>query len=158
VAEPGLAQPTGRRQRRRDRRQRGSRWPRVLLVIGIVLVVLSGGTLITPKLLYGRWTSNITPAPPPPPHPAQPGKGGIKGPINLLLLGVDDREDNPEGGSRSDSIIIVHINAAHDHAYLVSIPRDARVEYPPFPAADYKGGEMGKINGAYEIGTRNGLG
>jgi anionic cell wall polymer biosynthesis LytR-Cps2A-Psr (LCP) family protein len=37
------------------------------------------------------------------------------------------------GASESDTIVIVHVPAGHDRAYLVSIPRDSPVEIPPFP-------------------------
>src|SRR5262249_16646162 len=45
----------------------------------------------------------------------------IKGPINILMVGVD------ASGQNTDSIIIAHVPASHDQIYLVSIPRDTDV-------------------------------
>ncbi len=73
----------------------------------------------------------------------------IKGVINLLMIGVDTRPGNTIG-SRSDSIIIVHIPADHQSAYLVSIPRDTVVPIP--------GHGTTKINAAFEYGSSNGGG
>jgi LCP family protein required for cell wall assembly len=77
----------------------------------------------------------------------------IKGPINILLVGLDTRPDNTIG-SRSDSIIIVHIPASHDSAYLVSIPRDTNAYIPPDKATKFAGGDW-KINAAFEYGSRD---
>jgi polyisoprenyl-teichoic acid--peptidoglycan teichoic acid transferase len=73
----------------------------------------------------------------------------IKGVINLLMIGVDTRPNNTIG-SRSDSIIIVHIPASHNAAYLVSIPRDTVVPIP--------GHGSTKINAAFQFGSSNGGG
>ena len=54
-------------------------------------------------------------------------------------------------GARSDTIIIVHIPATLDRAYLISIPRDLRVNIPPTPAADF-GGALDKINASFQDG------
>ena len=80
----------------------------------------------------------------------------IDGPINILLVGVDTRPDWTSG-SHSDTIIIVHIPASHDRAYLVSLPRDAGVAIPADPATGYPGG-YNKINAAFTFGSRNGKG
>ncbi|MFI5952457.1 LCP family protein [Cryptosporangium sp. NPDC051539] len=84
---------------------------------------------------------------------ADTGKS-IDGPINLLLVGIDERSTDPTAGVRADSIIIAHINAAHDHAYLASIPRDSLVKIPPFPDTQYPGGRD-KINAAFQFGFRD---
>ena len=41
-------------------------------------------------------------------------------------------------GSRSDSIIIAHIPAAHDRVYLISIPRDTNATIPAVPKTGYR--------------------
>ncbi|WP_170323607.1 LCP family protein [Cryptosporangium phraense] len=83
---------------------------------------------------------------------ADTGKS-IEGPINLLLAGIDERSTDPTAGVRADSIIIAHINAAHDRAYLASIPRDSLVDIPAFPDTQYPGGRD-KINAAFQFGYR----
>jgi LCP family protein required for cell wall assembly len=80
----------------------------------------------------------------------------IDGPINILLVGVDTRPDWTSG-SHSDTIIIAHIPASHDRAYLVSLPRDTGVAIPADPATGYSGG-YNKINAAFTFGSRNGKG
>jgi LCP family protein required for cell wall assembly len=81
----------------------------------------------------------------------------INGPLTMLLVGIDERPGENAEGSRSDSIILVHITANHDAAYLVSIPRDSRVQIPPFPKSRYAGGPD-KINSAFFWGSQNGGG
>ena len=63
----------------------------------------------------------------------------LAGPLNFLLIGSDARANNPAMGARSDTIIIVHIPATLDRAYLISIPRDLRVDIPPMPDRGFAG-------------------
>lgn len=56
-----------------------------------------------------------------------PGKE-LEGPLNMLLLGVEERG----AGARSDTIIVLHIPASHDQAYLISVPRDTYVDVPDY--------------------------
>jgi LCP family protein required for cell wall assembly len=74
----------------------------------------------------------------------------LNGPLNLLLVGLDTRPSE-NTGTNTDTIIVVHIPASHDRAYLMSIPRDTYVQIPPDPGAHFLGG-MDKINAAYEYG------
>ncbi|MGI8523390.1 MAG: LCP family protein [Nocardioides sp.] len=62
---------------------------------------------------------------------------GPKGPVNILIMGSDDRDapgdniDNLTGaGKRSDTTILLHLAADRKHAYGVSIPRDSIVDRP----------------------------
>ena len=50
----------------------------------------------------------------------------------MLLLGVDARARWAADDVRSDTIIILHIPASHDQAYLISIPRDTEAQIPAF--------------------------
>nr|WP_240942393.1 LCP family protein [Planosporangium thailandense] len=111
-------------------------------------MVLSGGSLITGKLLLVRYADGLT-------RDgglgtAATGHASIKGPINLLLVGIDEgsgRTDEP----RADSIIVAHIPASHDAVYLASVPRDSLVDIPPDSATGYSGGKD-KINAAFQAG------
>jgi LCP family protein required for cell wall assembly len=76
---------------------------------------------------------------------------------NVLLVGIDERPGSPAAGVRSDTIMIAHIPASRDRAYLVSIPRDSRVDIPAYPRAGYGGG-VDKVNAAYQYGSRHGGG
>jgi LCP family protein required for cell wall assembly len=78
-----------------------------------------------------------------------PAGGGL----NILLVGIDERAGSPGAGIRADTIMIAHIPAARDRVYLISIPRDSRVEIPAYRRTGYAGG-VDKINAAYEHGAR----
>ncbi|WP_412538389.1 LCP family protein [Longispora sp. K20-0274] len=74
------------------------------------------------------------------------------GVLNLLLLGTDSR--NPEDmldGARSDTLMVLHVNAAHDAAYLISIPRDTWTHIPANPNGG-TGDTDAKINAALAWG------
>lgn len=155
----GLVIPRQRRSAPAVARPRGKDpvWARVLLVAGAVLMIISGGTIVAGKLVIGRATSNITQTSLLGGDAAAgngPGGANIDGPVNILLVGIDVRaKDGSSKGARSDTIVIVHIPASHDQAYLVSIPRDLRVQIPAYAETGYPGG-IAKINeafnGAYE--------
>lgn len=63
--------------------------------------------------------------------------------INVLLLGVDEREE--VDGSRSDTILVVSLNPKNEKLTMVSIPRDTRTEI-------IGKGKEDKINHAYSFG------
>ncbi|OLB80099.1 MAG: transcriptional regulator [Actinobacteria bacterium 13_2_20CM_2_71_6] len=70
------------------------------------------------------------------------------GAMNILMLGSDSRNPDATAAnadkSRSDTIILMHVQADHKHAYLISIPRDL---YVPIPGHD-----RDKINAAFAYG------
>jgi LCP family protein required for cell wall assembly len=70
----------------------------------------------------------------------------LQEPFNVLLVGVD-RRDNPEEGVRGDTLILVHVNPAAGWAGMLSIPRDSVVQIPNVG--------MRKINYAYTYGFNN---
>lgn len=64
-----------------------------------------------------------------------PGDPASGEPINLLVFGIDARdEDSPDAGSvsgmRNDVTMVLHISADRDRVELVSIPRDTLVDIP----------------------------
>lgn len=65
-----------------------------------------------------------------------------KEPINILLLGVDERSYDK---GRSDTMIVMTLDPANDHMQLVSIPRDTRTEI-------IGRGTQDKINHSYAFG------
>jgi LCP family protein required for cell wall assembly len=75
-------------------------------------------------------------------------RGGYGGPVNVLVLGVDERPaDSLEpqvAGSRSDTIMLVRIYPRTGEIGLLSIPRDLLVEVEP--------GVQDRINAAYSYG------
>jgi len=82
-----------------------------------------------------------------------------EGSMNLLMLGLDTRQGWDERGvtSRSDTIMIMHLNAAHDQAYMMSIPRDTMARIPADASLGTRE-QTDKINGAYALGSENGRG
>ncbi|MEU4626157.1 LCP family protein [Actinoplanes sp. NPDC023801] len=116
-------------------------------------MVVSGGTLITGQTLIAKYTGGITNEGLLEGDAAQAAtrKEDIKGPLTILLVGIDPRK--PETPPLSDSILIAHIPADMSTAYLFSMPRDLYVEIP----ADSKSGvraHRGKINSAMALGSQ----
>jgi LCP family protein required for cell wall assembly len=70
--------------------------------------------------------------------------------IDILVLGSDVRTTDPramtsgDDPSRSDTIMICHLDSAHRHGWVLSIPRDS---YVPVPGHGHN-----KINSAYAYG------
>lgn len=123
-----------------------------------MLAVLAGGTIGGLKLLVHRYDSAVrkatlldTGARAPAPDMGGLAHVTMRGPLNFLLLGSDAREADPIMGQRSDTIIIVHVPATMDRAYLISIPRDLRVKIPADPAHGFYGSTE-KINAAFNYG------
>jgi LCP family protein required for cell wall assembly len=117
------------------------------IFLGVLMMVASAGIYLTVHEVIV--TANSVPTADLIGGSTPAGGQSIKGVINLLMIGVDTRPGNTIG-SRSDSIIIVHIPADHRSAYLVSIPRDTVVPIP--------GHGSTKINAAFEFGSANGGG
>jgi len=73
----------------------------------------------------------------PTPKPKDPEDTSKGEPLNLVLIGSDDRSgENGSigghfGGMRSDTTILMHISADRDRVELISIPRDLMTEIPP---------------------------
>lgn len=64
------------------------------------------------------------------------------GAINIVLIGSDKKEDSPMG--RSDVLMLLHVNPAHNKVYLLSFPRGMAVNIP--------GVGMHRIGSAFENG------
>ncbi|BFU47931.1 LCP family protein [Krasilnikovia sp. MM14-A1004] len=143
-----------------SKKRRSPLWARLTVVLGVLLMLASGAGLAGGKWVLDSTTSAVT---------QQDligntkktttGKGGdpLKGPIDLLLLGVDARKRWAVDDLRSDTIIVLHIPASHDQAYLVSIPRDTQMQVPAFAKNGYPGG-VAKANEAFFHGAQNGGG
>lgn len=122
------------------------------MVIGALLMMGSGGVIAGGKVLLSQATDNVN-------KQGLLGEAGvasgqaanIDGPINILLIGLDYRPNGQPDLVRSDTIVILHIPASHDQAYLVSIPRDTQVAIPDYPKNNFKGWTT-KINAAFAFG------
>jgi LCP family protein required for cell wall assembly len=124
------------------------RWGRIALVAGLALLLLVGIGGLGAYLYANHLDDQINRT-----DPFSQITGGrpakvAPGAMNILLLGSDSR--NPDftaanaDKSRSDTIILMHVQADHKHGYLISIPRDL---YVPIPGHD-----RDKINAAFAYG------
>ena len=128
-------------------------WAKLSIIVGAVVMVVSGLSVVVPKIAAAWFFSDV---PQVDAIPEELRGASIDGPINFLLLGMDDREGEGVDGARADSIVLVHIPAAHDRVFMISMPRDARVEIPPFSQTNWPG-DTGKINSAFSFGARAAL-
>jgi len=138
---------------RSGRRPKDPLWAKLLVIFGALIMLGSGTVIIGQKLIFAAATGSFNQT-----QLLDPGQPQqhvtINGTKNILLVGIDSRPDqNATDLVRSDSIIIVHVPASHDRAYLVSIPRDTFVQIPPYDngKSAYRGGHD-KINAAFAFG------
>ncbi|BEL11609.1 hypothetical protein Q0Z83_098000 [Actinoplanes sichuanensis] len=133
-------------------------WARLCAAFGCVLMVSSGGVLVTGQALLARYTGAVDAGGSligDPASGAPRADADIRGPLNILLAGIDPRDDSQ--APRSDSIIVAHVPASMDRIYLFSIPRDLYVQIPPFAKTGF-GGTTAKINSAMSYGSDVGNG
>ena len=137
------------------------RWGRIALVVGVVLTLIglfAGGyglyyvNSLDDKVKRDDPFAQIT--------GDRPAKV-VDGALNILVLGSDSRDGaafnpndpssttNTVAGERADTIMLMHITAKQDKAYLISIPRDTYVFVPEYKG---NGGYRAKINAAYAWG------
>jgi LCP family protein required for cell wall assembly len=129
-------------------------WARLLIVFGTLLAVVASGSIAGQRLLASRYEHAVhreTLIAPDARDTEEP-VSTLTGPLNYLLIGSDARIGEPEKGQRSDTTIIMHIPATLDRVYLVSIPRDLRVDIPAFAPNQFPGQHGVKINGAFQAG------
>ncbi|WP_084104928.1 LCP family protein [Demequina sp. NBRC 110056] len=97
--------------------------------------------------------------------PAEPTDFAAGEPINILLMGSDERngENGDIGGRvaegmRSDTTMIMHISGDRERIEVVSIPRDLRVRISDCQMFDgtVKKGWTAKFNTAFSLGGSNG--
>ena len=108
-----------------------------------VIVVLSAAATAAAGLLQVAGIGgviNALPGPAPPVDKPDPGK-----PETVLLLGTDGRLGaDAGGGQRSDTMLLVRLDADNPAITMMSIPRDLRVEIPGYGTD--------KINASFTVG------
>ncbi|MDQ2999580.1 MAG: LCP family protein [Chloroflexota bacterium] len=110
---------------------------RGLLIAAVVLLLLLTVFYLQIRSVAGRIVVGDV-------RPNAPIASPLTGGMNLLIVGVDERAGHPEEGVRSDTLILVHLDALGRWASLLSIPRDTLVELPDIGST--------KINTAYGQG------
>ncbi|MGH3509149.1 MAG: LCP family protein [Nocardioidaceae bacterium] len=137
---------------------------RVLKAVGItmatVLVVVIGVGVLIYRHLSGNITGvdmNSALGTSRPSEIAEPNKPHKA--MNILLIGSDTRQGQKGhfgivAGARSDTTILMHINADRTLAYGISIPRDSMVQRPACTMADGSVDPAGldMFNAAFSIG------
>lgn len=97
-------------------------------------------------------------------QPVDPEDPFAEQPLNILLVGSDDRGgQNAElggdnEGMRSDTTIVLHISGDRQRVELVSIPRDSQVQIPACTRSDGTTSEpvQDRFNEAFSIGAESG--
>lgn len=146
---------------------RVSRRVRLIVLLGSLLAVVAAGAAIAVSLmlkgvdeaipqtdLFGTPTPSASAASPAPsPSPSVLPGADIKGPLNILIAGVDTRESIKTWQPHSDVVMILHVAEDLKSAYLTSLPRDLVVNIPAFPKAGFPG-ERSKLTHAMSFGSR----
>lgn len=146
-SHPGRGRPpVAKRKGRKD-----PLWAKLTVVFGAL--VMFGGllTFSVPRILANLVESSIDQFDTIP----EDLKGeNIDGAINFLLVGIDERKSGGMADDliRADSIVLVHVPASHDRVYMISFPRDLRVEIPANPETNYSG-DSDKIAHAFAFGS-----
>src|SRR5262249_44516466 len=130
---PDIAKPAKRRS---------PLWAKLSIALGILLILVGSGSFA----LFQATVTEINHAIPKAnllgsAAATQFTGNAISGPLNILIVGVD------ASGTRRDPIITPHVPASHDRVYLVSIPRDLKVDVPQ--------GGTNKINSTFDTGFAN---
>ncbi|MFI5896864.1 LCP family protein [Actinoplanes sp. NPDC051513] len=154
------ARPNGKVPAFNGKKRKAPFWAKAVTTLGAFLAVLSVSGIVGVNYFMGQLTHDIQTT-----SSVLDGESGSSvtakgklpdGAMNLLMLGLDTRQGWEEKGetSRSDTMMILHITAAHDQAYMISIPRDMDVHIPADSTLGTSA-QIGKINGAYAIGSEN---
>jgi polyisoprenyl-teichoic acid--peptidoglycan teichoic acid transferase len=139
--EPRRADPAPQPKRRRL-------LPKILIAAAVLLVAAIGAGLLYAVTIDRSLTKNLNRGvelPSEGPSAAgTPQKAQETGALNYVLLGSDSRDPGNESNGRSDTIMLVHLNAKRTKAYIVSFPRDMYVNIPGYG--------KNKINAAFAFG------
>jgi LCP family protein required for cell wall assembly len=147
-----VAKAVGKTRRKRGRRDPG--WAQALVITGALMMIVAGGAFVVKDAVFAFATRSVHSEDLLPPDQQEGRHASITGAKNVLLIGIDPRPNqDPTEAIRSDSILILHIPASHDMAFLISIPRDTWVSVPKYDNGKrvYRGGKA-KINGAFAEG------
>ncbi len=139
------------------RRRRSPKWARWCVGLGAVLLVGSGGSLVAVQATLAAATGSVTQQ-----NLLGSTSSGskkhatISGAKNILLAGIDARPNAAATqGTRSDSVMLLHISQDQKQAYLISLPRDSFVQIPAYNNGKQSwAGGKNKLNSAFFFGSR----
>jgi polyisoprenyl-teichoic acid--peptidoglycan teichoic acid transferase len=121
--------------------------PKILIGVAVLVVVAMGAGLLYAATIDRSLTKNLNRGVELPTDESslRPSKEPEEtGTLNYVLLGSDSRDPGNEGNGRSDTILVVHLNAKRDKAHIISFPRDMWVNVPGYG--------RNKINAAFAFG------
>src|SRR4051794_31253488 len=87
-------------------------WARLCAIFGCVLMLASGGAIIVGKILLARYAGAVRNQDLFGDSASVARGADIKGPLNVLLVGIDPRDAT--AAPLSDSIIVAHVPAGLD--------------------------------------------
>ncbi|WP_226580901.1 LCP family protein [Halobacillus litoralis] len=130
-----------------ERKKKRGRWWKVPLIVFSLLILAGGvyaftlynGAKATVDQKMNKEVASID-------HELTEKKVKQNEPLNILLLGVDER--NGDRG-RSDALMVMTLDPNDDRSQIVSIPRDTRTE---MVGNSRHNGSLDKINHAYAFG------
>jgi LCP family protein required for cell wall assembly len=119
-------------------RRRGFGWTMTALV-----AVVTAAVVAVPTLLISGWETV--------PPPAGQRPADVRGALNVLLVGTDGRAGSPrfDKGTRTDTMIVLHLPADRKKVTAINIPRDSRVR---IPRCGSEPARTGMINSAFDRG------
>ena len=117
------------------RRKKRRLLPKILIGVAALLIAVIGAGLLYAATIDRSLTKNLNhgvelPADETSPRPSKEAQE--TGTLNYVLLGSDSRDPGNEGNGRSDTIMVVHLNAKRTSAYIISFPRDMYVAVPGY--------------------------
>jgi len=124
------------------RRKRLGGWKlMVALSLGLVGVLILSTGLVLGLTFQNLQSSLVTVELPNSPDPILPSIGEIDGGFNVLVVGSDTRAGQGDGfefvdTELNDVNLLVHVSKNHDHAVVVSFPRDLLLDIPACPQPD----------------------
>jgi len=121
--------------------------PKILIGVAVLLVAAMGAGLLYAATIDRSLTKNLNRGVELPADESSlrpPKDAQETGALNYVLLGSDSRDPGNEGNGRSDTILVVHLNAKRNKAYVISFPRDMYVTVPGYG--------KNKINAAFAFG------
>jgi LCP family protein required for cell wall assembly len=121
--------------------------PKILIGVAVLLVAAIGAGLLYAATIDRSLTENLNRGVELPADESSlrpPKEAQETGTLNYVLLGSDSRDPGNEGNGRSDTILMVHLNAKRNKAYIISFPRDMYVTVPGYG--------KNKINAAFAFG------
>jgi LCP family protein required for cell wall assembly len=131
---------------------------RVVIIVSVLAVLLASGLVVAYKKLEGNINDISINDALGKDRPDTVKVQGPKEPLNVLVMGSDNRDGTNIGGDTpglSDTAILLHLSADRKRAYGVSIPRDAMVERPDCKTKNGKKtipGALTQFNAAYAVG------